>query len=123
MQLMDDSLFQLWRDERITVEDALSQAHRTDELAHESSTSSAGCCRMTTRTMARRRRSGQAGEVIGRSTGSAFGGEVGADGVKVVGVLACIMRAACAHVCGCGILPQLLRCSRRSHAWLRLRPR
>ena len=28
MQLMDDALFELWREERITVEDALAQAHR-----------------------------------------------------------------------------------------------
>ncbi len=33
MQLMDDALFDLWRNERITVEDALAQAHRADDLA------------------------------------------------------------------------------------------
>ncbi len=33
MQLMDDALFQLWREERITVEDALGRAHRADDLA------------------------------------------------------------------------------------------
>jgi twitching motility protein PilT len=33
MQLMDDALFQHWKAERITVEDALSKAHRPDDLA------------------------------------------------------------------------------------------
>lgn len=33
MQLMDDALFNHWREERITVEDALSKAHRPDDLA------------------------------------------------------------------------------------------
>ncbi len=33
MQLMDDALFDLWRNERVTVEDALSRAHRADDLA------------------------------------------------------------------------------------------
>ena len=33
MKLMDDSLFDLWRDTKITVEDALSKAHRADDLA------------------------------------------------------------------------------------------
>ena len=33
MILMDDSLFKLWRDERITIEDALSKAQSVDDLA------------------------------------------------------------------------------------------
>jgi twitching motility protein PilT len=33
MKLMDDALFDLWRDEKITVEDALGKAHRADDLA------------------------------------------------------------------------------------------
>ncbi|MHB0957643.1 MAG: type IV pilus twitching motility protein PilT [Pirellulaceae bacterium] len=33
MRLMDDSLFAYWRDEKITVEDALGKAHRADDLA------------------------------------------------------------------------------------------
>ncbi len=33
MQLMDDTLFEHWRDEIITVEDALGKAHRPDDLA------------------------------------------------------------------------------------------
>jgi twitching motility protein PilT len=33
MQLMDDALFKLWRDEKITVEDALAKAQRPDDLA------------------------------------------------------------------------------------------
>lgn len=33
MQLMDDSLFFLWRDEKATVEDVLAKAHRPDDLA------------------------------------------------------------------------------------------
>ena len=33
MQLMDDSLFFLWRDEQATVEDVLAKAHRPDDLA------------------------------------------------------------------------------------------
>jgi twitching motility protein PilT len=33
MQLMDDALFKLWRDEKVTLEDVLSKAHSQDELA------------------------------------------------------------------------------------------
>ena len=33
MMLMDDALFELWRQERITVEDSLGRAHNPDELA------------------------------------------------------------------------------------------
>jgi twitching motility protein PilT len=33
MQLMDDTLFELWKKETITVEDALGKAHRPDDLA------------------------------------------------------------------------------------------
>ena len=33
MKLMDDSLFEHWRDGKITVEDALGRAHRADDLA------------------------------------------------------------------------------------------
>ncbi len=33
MQLMDDTLFDLWKKESITVEDALSKSHRPDDLA------------------------------------------------------------------------------------------
>ncbi|TWU33760.1 type IV pilus twitching motility protein PilT [Novipirellula artificiosorum] len=33
MQLMDDALFSHWKEEKITVEDALSKAHRPDDLA------------------------------------------------------------------------------------------
>ena len=33
MILMDDSLFKLWRDEKITAEDALGKAHNPDDLA------------------------------------------------------------------------------------------
>jgi twitching motility protein PilT len=33
MQLMDDALFDRWREEKVTVEDALSKAHRPDDLA------------------------------------------------------------------------------------------
>ena len=33
MQLMDDALFDLWRDEKVTVEDVLAKAHRPDDLA------------------------------------------------------------------------------------------
>lgn len=33
MRLLDDSLFQLWRDEMITVEDALAKSNSPDELA------------------------------------------------------------------------------------------
>ena len=33
MQLMDDALFRLWRDNVISVEDALSKSHRPDDLA------------------------------------------------------------------------------------------
>jgi twitching motility protein PilT len=33
MQLMDDALFKLWRNEKVTAEDALSRAHSPDELA------------------------------------------------------------------------------------------
>lgn len=33
MQLLDDHLFRLWRDEKITIEDGLSKSHNPDELA------------------------------------------------------------------------------------------
>ena len=33
MQLMDDALFQLWRDGKVIIEDILSKAHRPDDLA------------------------------------------------------------------------------------------
>ncbi len=33
MQLLDDHLFRLWRDEVITLEDALAKSHRPDDLA------------------------------------------------------------------------------------------
>ena len=33
MQLMDDALFNQWKNEKITVEDALAKAHRPDDLA------------------------------------------------------------------------------------------
>ncbi|MGN6547364.1 MAG: type IV pilus twitching motility protein PilT, partial [Aureliella sp.] len=33
MNLMDDALFNLWRDGKVTVEDVLSKAHRPDDLA------------------------------------------------------------------------------------------
>ncbi len=33
MQLMDDALFDLWKAERVMVEDALGKAHNPDELA------------------------------------------------------------------------------------------
>jgi len=33
MKLMDDSLFDLWRDNKVLVEDALARAHRPDDLA------------------------------------------------------------------------------------------
>jgi twitching motility protein PilT len=33
MQLMDDHLFRLWQDEKITLEDALAKSHRPDDLA------------------------------------------------------------------------------------------
>ncbi|MBW8885962.1 MAG: Flp pilus assembly complex ATPase component TadA, partial [Planctomycetia bacterium] len=33
MQLMDDGLFKHWREERITIEDALGKAHNPDDLA------------------------------------------------------------------------------------------
>ncbi len=33
MQLMDDALFTMWREERVTVEDVLAKAHRPDDLA------------------------------------------------------------------------------------------
>ena len=33
MVLMDDSLFKLWQDEKVTAEDALAKAHRPDDLA------------------------------------------------------------------------------------------
>ncbi len=33
MQLMDDALFHLWSDEKVTVEDVLAKAHRPDDLA------------------------------------------------------------------------------------------
>ncbi len=33
MNLMDDALFNLWRDGKVTVEDVLSKSHRPDDLA------------------------------------------------------------------------------------------
>jgi twitching motility protein PilT len=33
MQLMDDALFDRWREEKVTVEDILAKAHRPDDLA------------------------------------------------------------------------------------------
>ena len=33
MQLMDDALFKLWKEEKVTVEEVLSKAHRPDDLA------------------------------------------------------------------------------------------
>ena len=33
MRLLDDSLFKLWRDEKITVEDAMTTANAPEELA------------------------------------------------------------------------------------------
>jgi twitching motility protein PilT len=33
MQLMDDALFKLWRDNKVTVEDVLSKSHNPDDLA------------------------------------------------------------------------------------------
>ena len=33
MNLMDDALFNLWRDGKVTVEDVLGKAHRPDDLA------------------------------------------------------------------------------------------
>jgi len=33
MKLMDDALFDLWKDNKVTVEDILSKSHRPDELA------------------------------------------------------------------------------------------
>jgi twitching motility protein PilT len=33
MQLMDDALFKLWREERCTIEDCLGKAHNPDDLA------------------------------------------------------------------------------------------
>ncbi len=33
MQLMDDALFKHWKDEKVSVEDALAKAHRPDDLA------------------------------------------------------------------------------------------
>ncbi len=33
MQLLDDHLFRLWREEKITIEDGLSKSHNPDELA------------------------------------------------------------------------------------------
>lgn len=33
MQLMDDSLFNLWRDGKVEIEDILAKAHRPDDLA------------------------------------------------------------------------------------------
>ena len=33
MKLMDDALFELWRDGKTTREDVLSRAHSVDELA------------------------------------------------------------------------------------------
>ena len=33
MQLMDDALYVLWKEEKVTVEDVLAKAHRPDDLA------------------------------------------------------------------------------------------
>jgi len=33
MQLMDDALFKLWKEEKCTIEDVLSRAHNPDDLA------------------------------------------------------------------------------------------
>jgi twitching motility protein PilT len=33
MQLMDDCLFKLWREEKVTIEDTLAKAHNPDDLA------------------------------------------------------------------------------------------
>jgi twitching motility protein PilT len=33
MQLMDDALFNLWRDGKVEIEDILAKAHRPDDLA------------------------------------------------------------------------------------------
>ncbi len=33
MQLMDDAMFRLWKDGKVTVEDVLAKAHRPDDLA------------------------------------------------------------------------------------------
>ena len=33
MQLLDDAIFKLWRDNVVTVEDALAKANQQDELA------------------------------------------------------------------------------------------
>jgi twitching motility protein PilT len=33
MQLMDDALFKLWKEEKCTIEDVLSKAHNPDDLA------------------------------------------------------------------------------------------
>ena len=33
MVLLDDSLFNLWRDNKITIEDALAKSNNPDELA------------------------------------------------------------------------------------------
>lgn len=33
MNLLDDTLFALWRDGKVTVEDVLSKSHRPDDLA------------------------------------------------------------------------------------------
>jgi twitching motility protein PilT len=33
MQLMDDHLFRLWQEEKVTIQDALAKAHRPDDLA------------------------------------------------------------------------------------------
>ena len=32
MQLMDDALFKLWRDQKIAKEDAIAKCHRPDDL-------------------------------------------------------------------------------------------
>ena len=33
MQLMDDALFKLWKEEKVTIEDALAKAQSPDDLA------------------------------------------------------------------------------------------
>ena len=33
MQLMDDALFKLWKEEKVTVEEVLAKSHRPDDLA------------------------------------------------------------------------------------------
>jgi twitching motility protein PilT len=34
MQLMDDALFKLWREERVIIEEVLAKAHNPDDLHH-----------------------------------------------------------------------------------------